>query len=263
MLRKQLEDFLKAKNKDVESVDLAMNVLLLKKDDKNILFDTGSGSVMGETGGWLKDNLIMVGVPPEQITDIVITHAHLDHIAGLLDANGKSIYPNATIYMTRIEHDFWMSENHDFSKSKMKDSPMVATMIQYIQNIIKTLQPQIKLVEDKDILLDCIEVEIAPGHTPGHIVSTIFSNDEKLVAMADIVHASSILFANPQWGTSFDADFELGIKTRMSVLKKLNTSKALVFGYHLPYPGIGYLKELAGDSYEWVPKDFATPQLKD
>lgn len=260
---KQVTDYLKAKSISEESLDLAMNMLLLKKDDKLILFDTGSGSSMGPTGGWLNKNLGIIGVTPEQITDIVLTHAHLDHIGGLVDSNGKIMYPNATLYITKIEYDFWMSENPDFSRSKIKDTAMIAAMVKHIRNILTTLQPQIKLVADKDILLDCMQVEIAPGHTAGHIISTIYSGDEKLVAMADIVHATSILFTNPRWGTSFDYDFELGIKTRVAVLKKLSKDNALIFGYHQPYPGIGRIKELGVDSYEWVPADFATPQLKD
>lgn len=260
---KQVADYLKAKSISEESLDLAMNMLLLKKDDKLILFDTGSGSSMGPTGGWLNKNLGIIGVTPEQITDIVLTHAHLDHIGGLVDSNGKIVYPNATLYITKIEYDFWMSENPDFSRSKIKDTAMIAAMVKHIRNILTTLKPQIKLVADKDILLDCMQVEIAPGHTAGHIISTIYSGDEKLVAMADIVHATSILFTNPRWGTSFDYDFELGIKTRVAVLKKLSKDNALIFGYHQPYPGIGHIKELSVDSYEWVPVDFATPQLKD
>lgn len=260
---KQVTDYLKVKSMSEESIDLAMNMLLLEKDDKLILFDTGSGSSMGSTGGWLNKNLGIIGVTPEQITDIVLTHAHLDHIGGLVDSNGKIVYPNATLYITKIEYDFWMSENPDFSRSKIKDTAMIAAMVKHIRNILTTLQPQIKLVADKDILLDCMQVEIAPGHTAGHIISTIYSGDEKLVAMADIVHATSILFTNPRWGTSFDYDFELGIKTRVAVLKKLSKDNALIFGYHQPYPGIGRIKELGVDSYEWVPTDFATPQLKD
>lgn len=260
----QLSDFLNGNDSDTQSIDLAMNILLLKKGDKFILFDSGSGSDMGPTGGWLKDNLAIIGVSPEQITDIVVTHAHMDHIAGLLDSNGKSIYPDANVYMTQIEYDFWMSENPDFSRSKSKDTAMVATMVKYIRNILTTLKPQIKLVADKDILLDCIEVELAPGHTPGHIISTVFSNNEKLVVMADIVHATNILFANPRWGTAFDYDFNLGVETRLDILKKLSaTNNTVVFGYHQPYPGIGRIKQIANESYEWVPADFATPQLKD
>lgn len=260
---KQVNDYLKANNSETESLDLGMNMLLLKKDDKLILFDTGAGSDMGPTGGWLKENLSMIGVTPEQITDIVLTHAHLDHIGGLLDSSGKSVYPNAALYMTKIEYDFWMSENPDFSRSKIKDTAMIATMVKHIKMVLTELKPQIKLVADKDIILDCIQVELAPGHTAGHIISTIFSGDEKLVAMADIVHATNILFTNPRWGTIFDYDFELGITTRVAVLKKLHKENALIFGYHQPYPGIGRLKELAVDSYQWVPAAFATPQLKD
>lgn len=260
---KVLSDYLNADNKNTESLDLAMNMLLLKKDDKFILFDTGEGKGGEPMGGWLKDNLEMIGVSPEQITDIVITHAHPDHVGGLLDSNGKCIYPNATIYITKIEYDFWMGENPDFSKSRLKDAEMVATMVKHIRNTLIALQPQIKLVADKDVLLGCIEVELAPGHTPGHIISTIFSNNEKLVAMADIVHATSILFTNPRWGTSFDYDFDLAIETRLAVLKKLSAENALIFGYHQPYPGIGRIRKIADESYEWVPADFATPQLKD
>lgn len=261
--QKQLTDFLAAKGENTESLELAMNLLLLKKGEKYIIFDTGAGSGMGPTGGWLKDNLAAIGVSPEQITDIVITHAHLDHIGGLLDANGKSAYPNAAIYITKTEHDFWTGSNPDFSKSKLKDEAMMKTMLQFTQHILATLQPQIKLIDDKATLLDCIEVNLAPGHTPGHIVSTIFSNDDKLFVMADIIHASTILFAHPEWGNGFDWDFELGIETRKRVLKELSNSGALVFGYHLPYPGIGHVKQIATDSYEWQPASFATPQIKD
>ncbi|MBF0574812.1 MBL fold metallo-hydrolase [Dysgonomonas sp. GY617] len=191
------------------------------------------------------------------------TGANVSKISVFTNLTRYFLNNGSSLYTKKVEYDFWMSENPDFSRSKIKDTAMIVAMVKHIRNILTTLQPQIKLVADKDILLDCMQVEIAPGHTPGHIISTIYSGDEKLVAMADIVHATSILFTNPRWGTSFDYDFELGIKTRVAVLKKLSKDNALIFGYHQPYPGIGHIKELSVDSYEWVPADFATPQLKD
>lgn len=257
---KQLADFMTANGNSSESLDLAINMLLLKKDDKLILFDTGQGSLMGGEGR-LKKNLSAIGISPEQITDIVITHAHLDHIGGLIDANGKSVFPNANIYMTKIEYDFWTGGNPDFSKSKNKNDEMIKTMVQISANILTTLKPQIKFVEDKATILGCIEVRLAPGHTYGHIITTISSKGDKIVAIADVIHASSILFAHPEWGTGFDTDFDLGVKTRLEVLKDVSANKALIFGYHLPYPGIGHVKEIGTNSYEWIPASFASPQL--
>lgn len=103
----------------IDKLDLAINVLLFKKNKHLILFYTWTREINGN-GGKLLTVPSIVSIKPEQITDIVITHAHLDHIGGLV-ADNKPVFPNATIYLTKKEYDFWTGKKQDFSKSKVQE----------------------------------------------------------------------------------------------------------------------------------------------
>lgn len=241
-------------------LELGINVLLLKKEGHLILIDSGQGSLLGENGGWLPENLKLIGLNPEQITDVVITHAHLDHAGGLVDVNNKSVYPNAKVYISRVEYESWAKETPDYSKSVLKDDPMIEKMIPLIRNILSVVKPQLQMVEDGETILDMITMQIVPGHTKGHVVSTISSGGEQLIAIADLIHYDAVLFTRPEWGTAADWDFELGVSSRIKTLKKLSETKSLVYGCHLSYPGLGHVREIAKDSFEWVPFGFASPQ---
>jgi len=238
---------------------LGMNIMLIKKGDHLILFDTGGGKTDDQTGGKLLESLESANISPDQITDIVITHAHFDHIGGLLDGQGKSIYPNAIIYMTDIEYNFWTSNNPDFSNSKSNGMEGQKEMIQSASHILRTIKPQVKLIKDGERLFDCITISLAPGHTPGHVISEISSNGESIIHIADVVHYGAILFPHPEWGTMFDWDFDLAVQTRINTFENLSQKKALVFGYHLPYPGFGHIVKTGTNSYQWLPKPFLAP----
>ncbi|MEN9918552.1 MAG: hypothetical protein RL662_988 [Bacteroidota bacterium] len=250
---------LKAQFRSTTSFELAMNILLLQKGDRLILFDAGYGSLVGDYAGKLIHNLALVGITPEQITDVIVTHAHRDHIGGLVDSRGHSVYSNASIYISRVEYDLWTKGKPDFSKSKLTDAAAIAGMTTATRSALKAIEPQLKKVEDGATVLDCIQLDIVAGHTDGHLVSTIFSKGEKLIAIADVVHSDAVLFAHPQWGIVFDSNFELGIASRLRVLKELSQTNDLIFGFHLPYPGIGRVKEIARNSYTYQPKAFFVP----
>lgn len=236
------------------TMDLALNILLLKKGDKLILLDSGVGEAMN---GRLLKHLKQMGVSPEQITDIVISHAHFDHIAGLFDKDQKIVFKNAKVHISQIEYDFWTSENPDFSRSKAP-SKDAKEMIQGVKTLLGLAKPYLTMVQDGTTLYDALTLNVVPGHTPGHMTITVSSAGETLVCISDLVH-ETMLLANPRWGIAFDFDFGLGINSRIQKLKELYDAKALIFAYHLPYPGVGCLRQLAPDSYEWLPKAFASP----
>jgi glyoxylase-like metal-dependent hydrolase (beta-lactamase superfamily II) len=198
------------------------------------------------------------GIRPENITSIIISHAHPDHIGGLLTKEDKSVFPAATIYISSIEHAFWTAAEQDFSKSKFQDKKMLAAIIDGTKKSLKILQPQLHLFENNAELLGCIRMELAPGHTPGHSLTHIFSGNDKMVHIADLVHSDVLLFPHPEWGFNGDTDLEMAVNTRRRVMKALADDKTTVIGYHLPWPGIGHVR-VQGKEFEWVPETYAFP----
>lgn len=250
----QIEAVLSNHFLNTEKLTLAGNNLLIKKGDKTILIDTGCGTHLFPTTGKLLQNLLAAGIAAEDITDIVLTHAHPDHIGGILDKDNALIFPNATVYLSKTEYDFWMSENPDFSKGTQNEAADFEIM--FAKRFINAIKEDVQFYEDNTMLFDCLKLRIAPGHTPGHAITEIFSEGNELVHIADIFQ-HILLVEHPEWGNQIDADFELGIATRKKVLAALATSKKLVFANHLPYPGLGYIKQKE-QGYEWVPKAFYT-----
>lgn len=225
-------------------IDYPINILLLKVDKQLILIDAGQGALINKNAGKLPGYLQSIGIEPSQITDIIITHAHTDHIDGLIDVEGKSVYENAKIYISRIEFEYWADIDNDFGKS--------------INNVLSIVKPQLSLFEDGTIIHDCIKNDIVAGHSAGHVVCTIFSQGDELIAINDLV-LDELIISHPGWGSGFDGDFEQAILSRKNTLQQLSNAKSLVWGSHLSYPGIGYIKKMSEDSYKWIPKFISHP----
>lgn len=241
-----------------DGVDLGMNMLLIKKEKEYILIDTGTGAAFGPSSGWLLESMADAGISPEQIRHIIISHAHPDHIGGLLTTTDQPVFPNATIYISNVEHAFWMAPTQDFSRSKFQDKQLLATFTAATQKTFRILQPRLQLFDNNAELLGCIRMELAPGHTPGHAITHIHAGDEKLVHIADLVHSDVLLFPHPEWGFNGDTDIVLAAATRRRVMQSLATSKTKVIGYHLPWPGIGHVR-MQGKEFEWVAETYAYP----
>jgi len=235
-------------------ITLAGNVLLLKSKHKTILIDTGSGPNLSPSNGKLLQSLLSAGIEPDEITDVVLTHAHPDHIGGIINSDGSLAFPNADIYISREEYDFWMAEEPDFSKGT-KDA-IADFEIQFAKQHLDLIQTKLQFYQDQDILFECLKLESAPGHTPGHTIISVFSESEELLHIADTFQ-HILLVEHPEWGNQIDSDFELGIKTRKQILEKLSVTKQLLFGDHLPFPGLGFIQKIE-EGYRYVPKSFYT-----
>lgn len=191
----------------VSEIDLAMNILLLKTKGRIILIDAGAGYVFGSESGRLATNLRYAGIEPDKVTDIVLTHAHPDHIGGLTDKGGNPVFPNADIYLAREEYDFWMSSDPDFSQSTMTDKAHMTMLVDVAQKNIRSVTGRLHLFQKNEELLDCLEMIPAPGHTPGHTIIRIYSGEEELIM-------------SPMWYTpkSFHSSIPNGFTTAIQTI---------------------------------------------
>lgn len=242
----------------IDHVTIAMNVLVIRSEQKLILIDAGAGNTMGESSGWLLENLAIAGIKPEDITDIVLTHAHSDHIGGVISKEGALSFPNAEVYMTRAEHDFWTADKVDLSQSKLSDKEwFIDFSLGIIERVKQALGNRLHLVKSDAALFGFLQLIPAPGHTPGHVAIQIASAGEVLFHLGDVVHTHVILFEHPEWGFEADADFVQGVATRQQLLNSLSDSRQRIFSFHLPWPGLGHVRR-KDRSYEWVSEPFTS-----
>lgn len=239
-----------------KKAEAGINVMLIRKKDKLILLDTGSGHHFGENGGKLIPSLKAMGLKPEYVTDIIITHAHIDHIGGILDAENKFAFPNAKYHIASKEYNFWMSENPDFSNSK-GDKSIAEFNISFAKSIFAKIKNNLRLFDYGQELFSCLISELAEGHTPGHTIFTIHSGEKLLKHIADTFHIP-LLVSQPDWGTQWDTDFDKAVKTRKKIMKEGSENGTLFMSCHLPWPGLGYIDKI-GDNFYWNVFQYPNP----
>lgn len=256
----QVKAALEAAFRPTDSIDSAMNVLVVKNKDRLILLDTGLGVFAGPTQGFLPESLAGAGFKAADFTDVILSHAHTDHIGGLVDKQNKPVFSNAAIHIAKVEYDFWRQATlNDFRESPAYQMPdFVKQTITDIQRVLSHLAPKLKFIDTGQELHGMFSFELAPGHTPGLTMTTIRSKNEKLIYIADLIHSDALLFAHPEWGFFGDTDLKQAVTSRIKVLTQLSASKVKAFAYHLPWPGLGHVRP-KGAAFEWVPDVFATP----
>jgi glyoxylase-like metal-dependent hydrolase (beta-lactamase superfamily II) len=232
-------------------IKLAHNILVFFDSHRIILIDAGNGYASTPEGGNLINNLRLAGIRPEAVTDVVLTHAHPDHIGGLVDSHHELVFPAAAIHISQDEYDFWQSDVADFSKSK-SSMGVLEDVQSTIKQILAVVRSQLYFFNNRDLLFGFLQPIPAIGHTPGHYMFKITTEADSFCHMADICHEEKVLFSQPTWGTVFDIDFCLAAQTRIDVLNGFAESGQLVFGYHMPWPGFGRVVR-EGGGFAWSP----------
>ena len=210
------------------------NAFLIKSSGQNILVDTGFGNTIFE-------KLEKVGVRPEQINAILITHLHGDHTGGL-QKDGRPLFPNAKIYLDSRERDH-------FTRIAPNQGA-IAALNAYGSNVITF----------DAFPLGPIYREILPGfcaianygHTPGHTAFLLGSGSDRFIIAGDFLHVALIQFPNPDISATYDMDQRAAAFSRRQILNFAASKKFLLGGMHIVHPGIGNV-EAEGNGYKFIP----------
>lgn len=233
-----VDALLTAAGAGTETLELSIQPLLVRMGERVVLFDTGAAGGMG-TQGLLPGSLAAAGVAPDQVTDVLISHGHGDHVGGLVNAQGGLAFPNATVRMSANE---WRA---------LQGDAQMAALVAAITPKVQTFQP------DAEVLPGVTAVDIR-GHTAGHSGYLIGSGADRVLYIGDTMHHYVISVQRPDWTVAFDGDASIAEPSRKAVLARAADENLRVYAVHFPYPGLGKIQRRGAD-YVWVPEAAAQP----
>jgi glyoxylase-like metal-dependent hydrolase (beta-lactamase superfamily II) len=223
----------------LDNADSSMNILIAKVDKELVLVDSGQGGK--PTGGYLLESMKLADLAPEDITLVVLTHADVDHVLGLLSDTQEPVFPNATYVISREEMAFWQGR----IDSTLEAQRPIVTMLQ---------AKGLRLIEMDEQIIPELRAIPLPGHKPGQIGLLFTSEDQQLLHLADVLH-SPMQFAHPEWSPIYDVDPETSVQSRYYALDLAAQQKMLTLFYHLTFPGLGWVarSQPAEQGFIWNP----------
>nr|WP_235912031.1 MBL fold metallo-hydrolase [Mesorhizobium xinjiangense] len=220
---------------------------LVRTGDDLVLFDTGLGEGARQNGlGRLRERLGAAGHTPEDVTIVVITHFHGDHIGGLMEGEAPA-FPNARYVAGQVEYDFWTAPER-------LSGPMESGA-RNVEAKVKPLADKMAFIGDGDSVVSGITAMAAFGHTPGHMIFMLESDGKQLVLTADTANHYVASLQRPDWHVRFDVDKEAGVATRKKVFDMVAADRLPFIGYHMPPPAIGFVEKV-GEGYRFIPETY-------
>jgi glyoxylase-like metal-dependent hydrolase (beta-lactamase superfamily II) len=223
---------------------IATNAFMVELEGKTLLFDAGLGQKT-------IDNLTVYGKKASEVDAVFITHFHGDHIGSLLINNQKG-YPNATLYVSKPEYDYYMND------AEMKALPENRRgAFTTARNIFNAYKGKLEVFMPNEIerateLIPGVKSVAAYGHTPGHVGYLVDANGPKIFFWGDLAHAMAIQMPYPEVAVSYDSDPVKAVESRRKLLKYLSENKIDIAGAHIPYPGMGNLGKQAANGYDFT-----------
>jgi glyoxylase-like metal-dependent hydrolase (beta-lactamase superfamily II) len=213
-------------NIPVDKAQFFFTPTIVNTGSELVLFDTGLNAE-GITAA-----VTAAGYTPELEDEVVITHMHGDHIGGLI-GNGTATFPNARYVAGAKEFDYWATTDNERFATKARP-----------------LAEQMTMLNDGDSPVSGVSALAAFGHTPGHMTYMLDSGGQQLLIAADFATHYVWSLAHPDWEVRFDMDKSAAAATRRKVLSMLAADRVPFIGYHMPFPGLGYV-EKQGDGFHY------------
>lgn len=233
-----------------DAFDWALNVVVVRSGGRTILVDAGLGTEFPgfPRAGQLVHRLEAAGIDLGSVTDVVLTHMHMDHVGGLLvDGVKDRLRPDLQIHVAAAEVNFWAEP--DFSHTAMP-SPVPDVLRSAAKRFLNDYRSHLRPFEEEHEVTPGVIVRRTGGHTPGHSVVRVLSGNEGLTFAGDIVFP--VGFDHPDWHNGFEHDPEEAVRVRVRLLRQLAATGELLVATHMPFPSIGRVA-VAGDAFRWVP----------
>jgi glyoxylase-like metal-dependent hydrolase (beta-lactamase superfamily II) len=234
-----------------DELEWALNVAVVRNGDRTILIDAGLGADPNlnlPRAGRTVQRLQAAGVDLASVTDVVLTHMHMDHIGGLLtDGVRERLRPDLQIHVAAAEVEFWGSP--DFSHVSMPPGfpdALRQTANRFLNEYGSQLRPFAKEFE----VVPGVKVQRTGGHTPGHSVVRLASGGDRLMFAGDAVF--EVGFEHPDWFNGFEHDPEEAARVRVGLLRELSATGEALVATHLSFPSVCHVA-VDGDAFRWVP----------
>jgi len=231
-------------------LEWALNVVVVRSGGRTILIDAGMGAEFPDLprAGRLVQRLEAAGIDLASVTDVVLTHMHMDHIGGLLvDGVKERLRPDLRIHVAAAEVKFW--ESPDFSHVSMPPG-FPDALRSAAKRFMKEYQSQLRPFEEEYEVAPGVIVHRTGGHTPGHSVVRVASGSDRLTFAGDLVF--QVGFEHPEWYNGFEHDPEEAARVRVRLLRELAANGEVLVATHLPFPSVGHVA-VDGDAFRWVP----------
>ena len=228
-----------------DNVVVEQNSPIVNMGDKLVLFDTGMGTskMFGPTTGRQQKSMAEAGIKPEDIDAVVFSHAHIDHIGGVVDASGKVLFPNAQFYIAQSDFDYWTDE-------KKMDGPLKDFVIHARKNLLP-VRDRLVFFKDGQEFLPGVQAMAAPGHTVGHTMFMVTSDGKSFAFLGDLTHHAILLMEKPRMEFSYDTDPKEAANTRVKMLDMVAANKIPVMSYHFAWPGFGHVVK-TGEGFHYI-----------
>lgn len=233
-----------------DAFDWALNVLVVRGGEQTILVDAGLGGQFAgfPRAGQFPQRLEAAGIELSSVTDVVLTHMHMDHVGGLLvDAVKSRLRPDLRIHVSAAEVAFWKSP--DFSRTAMP-SPVPEVLRSTANQFMAEYGSRLQTFEEEYEVAPGVVVRRTGGHTPGHSVVHLTSGGDRLTFAGDAIFP--VGFDHPDWQNGFEHDPEEATRVRVGLLREMATTGALMVATHLPFPSVGRVA-VDGGAFRWVP----------
>ncbi|WP_373981861.1 MBL fold metallo-hydrolase [Achromobacter sp. JD417] len=233
-----------------DAFDWPLNVMVARSGEQTILIDAGLGGQFPgfPRAGQFPQRLQSAGIALESVTDVIITHMHMDHVGGLLVPGVKErLRKDVRIHVNATEVAFWTSP--DFTQTVMP-KPVPAVLRSTATSFYETYREQIQVFEDRKEVAPGVIVRLTGGHTPGHCVVDLISDGDRLTFAGDAVFP--VAFDHPEWHNGFEHDPVESARVRLALFNELAQNKGLLVAAHLPFPSVGRVAK-EGAAFRWVP----------